>query len=164
MRWVGLGARLLCAAVWLWAGLIKLPDLNASVTAVRGYQVLPENLVEPVGLVLPLIEVLIGVFLLVGLWVRPAALVSAVLFVGFIIGLVSVWARGIEIDCGCFGGGGAEAGASTGYPWEIARDVLLLAASVWLVLRPRTPFSLDAVRSVDPDVDPVPDSLIERRG
>ena len=53
-----------------------------------------------------------------------------VLFVAFIIGIASVWARGINIDCGCFGGGGADPDAASQYPWEIARDVGLLAASL----------------------------------
>lgn len=145
MQWLGLVARLVTGGVWLWAGLIKLPDLSSSVSAVRAYQLLPEAVVPAVGYLLPPLEILIGLCLVLGLWVRPAAIASAVLFVGFIIGIASVWARGIEIDCGCFGGGGAEEGASGKYPWEIARDVALLAASLWLVARPRAPWSLAAL-------------------
>lgn len=144
-QWLGLVARLVTGGVWLWAGASKLPDLNSSEVAVRGYQLLPESMVQLVGAVLPGIEVLVGLFLLLGCWVRPAAVVSAVLFGGFVLAIGSVWARGIEIDCGCFGGGGAEAGASADYPWEIARDVGLLAASLWLVVRPHTPWSLAGV-------------------
>ncbi len=55
------------------------------------------------------------------------------LLVAFVIGIASVWARGIEIDCGCFGGGGADPGASSSYPLEIARDVALFAASAFVV-------------------------------
>jgi hypothetical protein len=75
------------------------------------------------------------------------AVVSAVLFVAFIIGISSAWARGLEIDCGCFGGGGQLEGASSKYPGEIARDVGLLLASMWLVVRPRTRWSLDSLIS-----------------
>ena len=83
--------------------------------------------------------------LVVGVFARGAAVLSALLFVAFIVGIASVWARGIEIDCGCFGGGGTEAGAASAYPWEIARDVGLMLASLWLVWRPRTPWALDNV-------------------
>ena len=61
--------------------------------------------------------------LVLGVLTRGAAAVSALLFVAFIIGIASVWARGIEIDCGCFGGGGYDPDATSKYPWEIARDV-----------------------------------------
>lgn len=145
MQWLGLVARLVTGGVWLWAGLIKLPDLASSVVAVRAYQLLPEAVVPAVGHLLPPLEVLIGLCLLLGIWVRPAALVSSLLFVGFIVAIASLWARGLEIDCGCFGSGGARPGASAKYPWEIARDVALLAASVWLVIAARTPWSLAAL-------------------
>ena len=68
---------------------------------------------------------------MLGLLTRAMAAVSALLFVAFIIGIASAWARGLEIDCGCFGGGGQLDGASAKYPGEIARDVgLLLAVAV----------------------------------
>ena len=73
---------------------------------------------------------------MLGLLTRGAAVVSALLFVAFIVGIASAWARGIEIECGCFGGGGADAGASSTYPWEIARDVGLLLLSLFLVWLP----------------------------
>ena len=79
---------------------------------------------------------------------------SALLFVAFIIGIGSAWARGLEIDCGCFGGGGELAGASDKYPGEIARDVGLLLASLWLVVRPRTRWSLDSLISPSCSGDP----------
>jgi uncharacterized membrane protein YphA (DoxX/SURF4 family) len=80
-----------------------------------------------------------------GLFARGAAVVSALLFLAFIVGIASVWARGIEIDCGCFGGGGVKAGASSDYPWEIARDAALLGASLLVVLVRRTRLALDSV-------------------
>ena len=72
-------------------------------------------------------------------------MVSALLLVAFIVGIASAWARGLQIDCGCFGGGGFDADATAKYPWEIARDVGLLLLSLWLVWRPRTRFALDSL-------------------
>ena len=81
--------------------------------------------------------------LVLGLLVRFNAVVSAVLFLGFVIGIASAWARGLQIDCGCFGGGGYDADATEKYPWEIARDLGLLFVSLWLVRRPRSRWALD---------------------
>ena len=85
---------------------------------------------------------------------------SALLFAAFIIGIASVWARGIEIDCGCFGGGGSDADAASKYPWEIARDVGLLLLSAYLVWQGRTRLALDNLlfrprtdADLDPDLD-----------
>lgn len=145
LRWVGLVLRVGVGAVWIVAGALKFPDPAASVRAVRAYDLLPESIVPFIGHALPVFEVLVGVCLVAGLLTRAMAVASALLFVAFIIGISAAWARGLQIDCGCFGGGGFEAGASSTYPWEIARDVGLLLASLWLVWRPRTPWSLDGL-------------------
>jgi hypothetical protein len=61
----------------------------------------------------------------------------------FIGGIASAWARGLSIDCGCFGHGGAIEPSQTRYPQEIARDLGLLACAMWLIIRPRTAYGLD---------------------
>jgi uncharacterized membrane protein YphA (DoxX/SURF4 family) len=143
IRWFGVLARLVVGGVWLYAGWLKLPHPESSVTAVRAYQLLPTGTAETVGHVLPMLEIVVGACLVVGLLVRFAGGLSAVMQAAFIVGIVSVWGRGIAIDCGCFGGGGADPDAFGKYPWEIARDSGLLALSLFLVWRPRSPIAVD---------------------
>ena len=156
-EWLGTVARLVTGGVWIWAAVIKLPDPDQSVLAVRAYQLLPGESATTVGHLLPVLELVVGVCLVLGLLTRGAAVVSALMFVAFIIGIASVWARGITIDCGCFGGGGYDADAASSYPWEIARDVGLLVLSAYLVWQGRTRIALDNVlfpRRTDADLDP----------
>lgn len=141
--WFGLVARLVTGGVWIVAGAIKLPHPADSVRAVRAYDLLPEAIVPTVGHLLPVLEVVIGLCLVLGLFVRGTSVVSALLFVAFIIGISSAWARGLSIDCGCFGGGGEIPDAAAKYPAEIARDVGLLALSVFLVVVRRTRLAVD---------------------
>jgi uncharacterized membrane protein YphA (DoxX/SURF4 family) len=143
MAWMGMVFRLVTGGVWIAAGLLKVPDPTESVRAVRAYRLLPESVVPVVGHGLPLLEILVGVCLVAGLLTRVAAGISALLFVAFLIGISSVWARGISIDCGCFGGGGAVDNAQAQYPWEIARDFGLLLLSAWLIYRPATRWAVD---------------------
>ena len=145
LRWWGLVARLVVGGVWIAAALAKLPDPSASVRAVRAYDLLPEGVVPTVGHTLPILELVVGACLVIGLLTRPMSFVSALLFLAFVVGISAAWARGLQIDCGCFGGGGFDADATSKYPWEIARDVGLLALSALLVWRPRTPWSADAL-------------------
>ena len=143
--WFGLVARLVTGGVWIVAGGLKLPYPSESVRAVRAYDLLPEAVVPAVGHLLPVLEVVIGLCLVLGVMVRGASVVSALLFVAFVIGIASAWARGLSIDCGCFGGGGVIPDAAEKYPGEIARDVGLLALSLWLVVRPRSRLALETV-------------------
>ncbi len=145
LRWAGLAARLVVGLVWIWAGLLKVGDPASSVTAVRAYQLLPPSTAEVVGRALPMVEVIVGACLVLGLLTRVSGVVSALLQAAFIIGIASVWARGISINCGCFGNGGYDPHAASHYPWEIARDVCLLALSLFVAWLPGTALALDNV-------------------
>lgn len=61
----------------------------------------------------------------------------------FIAGIVSAWARGLNIDCGCFGTGGPVAPGETAYGVDIARDIGFLALAGIVMVWPRSPLSLD---------------------
>jgi uncharacterized membrane protein YphA (DoxX/SURF4 family) len=150
--WFATLARLVLAGYLGVAGLLKLPHPAESVRAVRAYRILPESVVPTVGYVLPLLEVAIAVLLLLGLATRVASLLTVLLMTAFIIGIASVSARGITIDCGCFGGGGDVAEGATHYTQEIVRDVCLLLLGILLVRRPSSRLSLvPSHHDIDPD-------------
>jgi uncharacterized membrane protein YphA (DoxX/SURF4 family) len=140
---VGLLARLVLGGVVLVAGLLKVGHLETSARSVRAYQLLPYDVAGHVGYALPILELAVGLLLVLGLFTRGSAAVAGFLMVVFVIGIASAWARGLSIDCGCFGKGGTIAAAQTQYPQEIARDVGLLACAAYLVVRPRTALSLE---------------------
>jgi uncharacterized membrane protein YphA (DoxX/SURF4 family) len=140
---LGTLARLGLAAVWLISGALKVSDPGQTYIAVKAYDVLPSALVGPVATALPLLELVLGVFLLVGLGTRLVAAVAGLLLMALIAAIAQSWARGLSIDCGCFGGGGQVSAGQTQYPQEIARDTGFALLAVWLLVRPRTLFSLD---------------------
>jgi len=144
---LGLLVRVGLAAGWLVSGSLKVVDPAQTRLAVRAYEILPPGAVAPVATLLPLAELVLGTLLLVGAFIQWVALASGVLLGVFMIGLAQAWARGLAIDCGCFGGGGPVAGGSTRYPQELARDVGLLALALWLLVRPRTAVSVDGLRA-----------------
>ena len=146
---VGTVCRLGLAGVWLASGLIKAGDTGQTVAAVRAYQVLPAALVGPVAGVLPFLELALGALVLVGIGQRLLGVLSALLLLMYIAGVAQSWARGLTIDCGCFGGGGQVAAGQTHYPQEILRDLGFLLLAGWLTLRPRTSWSVDGLLGRD---------------
>jgi uncharacterized membrane protein YphA (DoxX/SURF4 family) len=150
LPWASTALRLVLAGVLGVAGALKLPDPDASVRAVRAYRLLPEAVVPAVGFGLPVLEIGLAVLLLLGLATRLAAVLGGLLLVAFVIGIASAWARGLSIDCGCFGGGGEVAAGETRYLSEIVRDLLLVGAAAVVALGPRSRWSLDARLFVGP--------------
>jgi protein-disulfide isomerase/uncharacterized membrane protein YphA (DoxX/SURF4 family) len=139
--WAGLVIRVVLGAVWAWAAVSKIGDPRRFVQAVRAYDATPEWLSKGIGYGLPVLEVSLALLLILGLITRYAAVVSAVLLVIFIVGIAQASARGIKLECGCFGGGGTS--ASTSYLLDILRDVGLLVLAAYLIIWPLTKFSVD---------------------
>lgn len=135
-----LACRLVPAGLLLWAGLAKAFERQESILAVSAYEVLPDPLIEPVAVLLPWVEIAVALLLVAGLFVRFAGIATAALAGVFIAGMAQAKARGLAIDCGCFGGGGAGQGVTW---WDILRDIPILLAGLYLAVRPRGPLQLD---------------------
>lgn len=140
---LGLIARLVLGIVFLVAGALKVTTPEALVKATQAYQVLPHDLAAYVGYALPIIEIILGLLLIVGLFTRASAVITSLLLVAFIIGIAQAWARGLTIDCGCFGGGGTVGAGETSYLPRILEDVGLLVCGLWLSWRPTSFLSLE---------------------
>ena len=141
--WLTLFSRLILGGVLLVAGGLKIGNLQKSAMAVRAYELLPVSLANFLGYTLPWIEIGVGLLLISGALVRISGLIGAVTMLAFIIAIGQAWARGLSIDCGCFGGGGAIDPEDTKYLSEIIRDLGLLILGVYLYFYPKGRFGLD---------------------
>lgn len=97
-------SRLLVGSALLIAGLQKAGQSLAFGKALENYDLLPLSILTPVALVIPWMEIVVGVYLLLGLRVRWAAKFALLLAVGFGIFVGSALARGLNVECGCFSG------------------------------------------------------------
>ena len=156
-------SRLVLAGMFLVAGLTKL-GVPASFTAsINSYEMpLPSWLVQIMANGLPPLELVIGLFLLVGLFTRLTGVVTGGLMLIFLIALIQAWVRGLDVDCGCFSGVqvnplGADVVRALGPIGtflsnekvgldSVVRDTVLLLMSIHLIAVP-TALSLDSLRS-----------------
>jgi hypothetical protein len=123
-------ARIIVALVFLAAGVLKVghaADLGSTMVAFRLN--LPPAFVGFSAIALPLFEIVLGVYLLLGWQLRVVSVVSVVLLLVFISALSSVVIRGIPTPCGCFGPG--ETDPVTW--WTVLRDgaAVIPAAYLW---------------------------------
>jgi len=111
--------------MFLYAGAVKLDDVRALAVDVANYRLLPDWAVPAFAAALPGVEVVCGLGLLLGGWVRAAAWLSALMMIAFSIATGQALVRGINLDCGCFGAGRAPVTMMTLY-----RDLALLVAAL----------------------------------
>ena len=118
--------RLIIGGVIFYAAYVKLSAPWITFAAsLNGYGILPDSALEPVAKTLPWCELVLGITLLSGFWLRWSALLAS-LMLGFFFSMMvrSLDAMGLKIDCGCFGPGEALG------PKTMLRDGVLVAIAV----------------------------------
>lgn len=125
-KWVLLALRLILGGIFIFAGAIKIAAPQSFADSIASFQILSHGLIPPMALGLPVFEVLVGSMLIIA-WQKRAAAFSALFLTAiFGIALFSALARGLQVDCGCFGGGTA----SVWKTWvSLGRDSLLGVAA-----------------------------------
>lgn len=126
-RHLALVLRLALAAVFLYAGFGKAVDPHLFGVEIARYRMVPHDFINAMAVILPWIELVVGVTLLLGLWVRAGALTCAGMLVVFMVAIGLALKRGLDISCGCFGGGDDAAHLSQATLW---RDLFWLAWAV----------------------------------
>jgi len=142
-EWISTLVRLAMAGILIFAAIPKMQDFQQSVRAVRAYRLLPEEVVPFIGKALPFLELTLALFLILGLFTRIAAIVWLIMMAAFMFGVAWAWAKGLSIDCGCFGGGGDVAKGTTNYPVHMLERVGFVILGTWLLVWPRSKLSLD---------------------
>lgn len=129
-------ARMVIAAVFVFAAVPKLIAPRLFAEAIANYHLVPDSMSSIAASVMPVMELVIAVALLIGVKERGAAVASALMLLVFALAMTTTIARGINLDCGCFGAA-AEAQVS----WlTVARNVLLMVVSIFIAMRPHAPF------------------------
>lgn len=141
---VTLLARLVLGLVFAISALSKITAPGLFRTSVEAYHLLPLSLTGPFATALPWIEALVALYLLVGLFLRPTAIVTALLLALFTGALaISLLQGNTAHGCGCLPESGPLgslplvtwlAGGATITPFDVARDLvfmLLCAAIYW---------------------------------
>jgi uncharacterized membrane protein YphA (DoxX/SURF4 family) len=91
------------------------------------------------AILLPFFEVLLGGYLVVGLYTRVAALVAVVQLAIFATAIGSAVVRGLSLSCGCFGPGDRT---TTSWP-EVGRDLVFAAVAAFVAWRAPGMLALD---------------------
>ncbi len=137
LHWTAFAIRVILGVIFIYAAYTKLRDpWELFALSISQYQLLPLTMVEFVARSLPWFELLLGVLLLTGRWLRFSATAVSVLLLTFFVLMIRADLKGMAINCGCFGG------SDDVISWKtLLRDGSLLAASialtVWSFVRPR---------------------------
>ena len=130
-------ARIAIGVVFLVAAWGKVTDPASFAIQIKNFHMAPPGSENLLAMLFPWIEMVAGVSLVAGIKPRAGAAIVLAMMVFFTFAVGLAWARGLNIDCGCFGTlGGAQVGAKK-FAENVGLTVLSLIA--FLPLRRSTP-------------------------
>jgi uncharacterized membrane protein YphA (DoxX/SURF4 family) len=133
--WFRCVSQLLVGGVFIYASLHKISDPAAFAENIRNYHMMPYAATNLMAIVLPWVELFVGVFLITGFRLRGSALVASSLLVMFVLAIGQAAARGISLHCGCFSAKGDA--SSLGEMFLHMAGNAALAVFGFLLLRPK---------------------------
>lgn len=132
-KWLLLACRLILGGVFIYASLDKIANPGAFADILYNYNLIPEWMIHPLAVWLPWLELVSGVMMIAGVFLRGATVVLSGLLLVFIAALSINALRGYSMDCGCFTTTLGE--HQGGMIRLILRDIALLLPAVIILRR-----------------------------
>ncbi|MCX7878827.1 MAG: DoxX family membrane protein [Ignavibacteria bacterium] len=120
-------AKLVLGSIFIYASLDKIANPEAFAGIIKNYRLLPIQLVNPLAIFLPWLELFTGFLLIVNKWVKASLLIYSTLLIIFVIALSQALVRGLDISCGCFS---VQSSSASDIWMRIVEDLILLFVSV----------------------------------
>ena len=127
-----MAARWILGLTFIYASLHKIIAPADFAKIVYGYGLFPEILINLIAIMIPLLELVTGLALVIGVYPRSAAITINGLLLAFIAVLTINLIRGHEFDCGCFSAG--QSGYSSSPKVTIARDIIYFMLGLHVIL------------------------------
>jgi uncharacterized membrane protein YphA (DoxX/SURF4 family) len=132
-------ARILVGGVFAIAGGLKIGHADQFAAQIAAFGIVPQAVIAPMALLLPFLEVLLGIYLIVGLYTRLVAGIAIVQLLIFSAAIASAVLQGHSLSCGCFGPNDTSV---TSWP-EVGRDMALALVAAFVAWRAPGMLALD---------------------
>lgn len=128
--------RVLLAGVFIYAGAVKLPDIQKFFGDILNYDLVSWDVSIVTAFLLPWLEIFAGLALITGVFYLGGVAICGILSSVFLTAISSAWYRGLDITCGCFG----REDNQTNFPEHITLNAMMLLAAVvlwWAATKPK---------------------------
>lgn len=127
-RWASRGLYWAVAALFVYAGAVKVADPRAFLSSILTYELFPYRAALLTASFAPFLEIVSGAALALGVGRAGARWLVGGMLAAFVALVAQAWLRGLSIDCGCFGS--REISSGFDYAWKVGQNLLALGALV----------------------------------
>jgi uncharacterized membrane protein YphA (DoxX/SURF4 family) len=134
LRWMPLFlmVRIVLGAILVAACVDKIAHPAGFARVITNYQIIPDGFVNVVAVILPWLEMVLGVLLIAGLWLPGTVMLTNMLLLTFFASLVFNVIRGLDVHCGCFS---THIQGKPDMAWYLLRDAAFLVMGAYLLLK-----------------------------
>ncbi len=143
--WLSLAARFYLGYIFIYACIHKIAHPAIFALDIATYEILPLPLINITAITLPWLELVVGIFLIIGWKSRPAALLVAAMMAVFTLAIIIALSKGLDMSCGCF----ASQAANKDDPiskMTVLRDVIWLSLALYVAFFDREPIGIEKLR------------------
>lgn len=137
-QYLNLAARIIVGLIFIYAGIGKVIEPEKFAKEIFNYSILPYFLINITALIMPWLEVIVGIFLIAGIRIKASGFISSGLMAVFIIAVFSAMVRGLDINCGCF----SDKNVMVGWP-KIFENLGILILALYVTFFPVNKFTLE---------------------
>ncbi|MFZ4591155.1 MAG: MauE/DoxX family redox-associated membrane protein [Ignavibacteria bacterium] len=127
-KYFQIALRVVLGIVFIYASVGKLFRPEDFAKAILRYEFLPIYFVNIMAIVMPWVEFFTGVLLISGIFKKASSIIASISLVVFLIALISAFARGLDISCGCFSL--EETSTKGDIIYRIVQDFFMLAGTI----------------------------------
>lgn len=127
MKTLAVLLRMFVAGIFLFASYDKILHPADFASIIKDYRILPDILINPAAIILPWLELMLGVLLVAGKWLEGSLFLVNALMLLFWTALAVSAFRGIDIGCGCFSTAKDSGGNMA---WYLVRDGFFVLAGL----------------------------------
>ena len=137
-EYINLLIRLVVGGMFIITGISKIVSPSLFAREITNYGMMPYELINIMAIVLPWIEVVTGLLFVFGIKIKANLILLAGMLLMFNFAVASAWARGLDINCGCFSDMTAQ---KVGLK-KIAENFAMFAGLAFIFFFPNNKFSL----------------------
>ena len=130
MDWLYRLCRWTLGGIFIYAGGTKLLEPEIFAVLIDAYGIIPEGLLIPMAIGLPLLEVIAGIGLLFDIRGSLALITGLIVLFMVVLGY-GIW-MGLDVDCGCFSPEDPESEAFHGLRLSLFRDLIMMAGVIFM--------------------------------
>lgn len=124
--------RIVIAILFYWSGVVKLFDPRSFAVIIEAYGIIPESLIMPVAICLPVLEIITAIGLVADIR-GSLTIIAGLLGLFMVILAYGIW-LGLDIDCGCFGSEDPEGEAYHGLRSAMFRNFIIMGGMIYLYI------------------------------